>query len=106
MNSQDTELIAEIKQAVHEIDPMAEIILYGSRARGDAMEDSDWDILVVLSNGQRVPQEDAIRSRFFDIALNSGQVISTFVYTKEEWNLPMRKETAFHHNVLREGVRL
>jgi predicted nucleotidyltransferase len=106
MNVHDTEILADIKDAVHRIDPDAEVYLYGSRARGDALDDSDWDVLVVLSNGQKVPKEDAIRSRLFDIALNAGQVISTFVYTKEEWNLPMRRETAFHQNVLREGVRL
>ncbi|MCC6144736.1 MAG: nucleotidyltransferase domain-containing protein [Candidatus Hydrogenedentes bacterium] len=106
MSLQDTEILADIKEAVHQIDPDAEVYLYGSRARGDALDDSDWDVLVVLSNGQKAPKEDAIRSRLFDIALNAGQVISSFVYTQEEWNLPMRRETAFHQNVLREGVRL
>jgi len=29
---------------------VAEVILFGSRARGDFREDIDWDILVVLEN--------------------------------------------------------
>ena len=36
-----------IKQNVHEVDAAAQVWLYGSRARGEAHDDSDWDILVL-----------------------------------------------------------
>ena len=38
---------ARIKANVLEVNPEAEVWLYGSRARGTAREDSDWDILVL-----------------------------------------------------------
>ncbi len=38
-------LLDQIKQAIHTVEPDAEIILYGSHARGDAYSDSDWDLL-------------------------------------------------------------
>jgi predicted nucleotidyltransferase len=37
------ELLEQVKQTVHEIEPDADIILYGSRARGDAHAESEWD---------------------------------------------------------------
>jgi predicted nucleotidyltransferase len=37
------ELLEHIKQAVREVEPDAEIILYGSRSRGDAVSESDCD---------------------------------------------------------------
>lgn len=47
------ELLEQVKQSVHEIEPDADIILYGSRARGDAHAESDWDFLILLSNATR-----------------------------------------------------
>ena len=45
---QETVLLRRIRETVHAIEPTAQIILYGSRARGDAEPDSDWDLLVLL----------------------------------------------------------
>ncbi len=43
-----------VKQEVTKIDPKAEIILFGSRARGDFRMDSDWDFLVLLDHRQKI----------------------------------------------------
>ncbi|NJK52260.1 MAG: nucleotidyltransferase domain-containing protein, partial [Leptolyngbyaceae cyanobacterium SU_3_3] len=48
MKSKDT-ILTQVKQLIHQIEPDAEIILYGSRARSDATSDSDWDFLVLLN---------------------------------------------------------
>lgn len=42
------ELLAEIKRRVLEKEPSAKIYLYGSRAGGDAREDSDWDLPILV----------------------------------------------------------
>ena len=47
MNAQTHNISRLIRKNVNEIDDNAEIILYGSRARGDERIDSDWDILVL-----------------------------------------------------------
>ena len=39
----DEQILKMIGDSVHTVDPTAEVILFGSRARGDARKDSDWD---------------------------------------------------------------
>ncbi len=42
------DLLRKVKEALEEIEPSAEIYLYGSRARRDNREDSDWDFLILI----------------------------------------------------------
>jgi predicted nucleotidyltransferase len=48
MNQQ--ELITKVKDSIKSIDPMARVFLFGSRARGDENQSSDWDFLVLVSS--------------------------------------------------------
>jgi len=42
-------ILMEIKRLVEEKDASAKIYLYGSRAKGTAKKDSDWDLLILLN---------------------------------------------------------
>ncbi|RJP21645.1 MAG: nucleotidyltransferase domain-containing protein [Candidatus Omnitrophota bacterium] len=49
MNEKDYEIVKQFKQKLLENNiPIREIIVFGSRARGDAAPDSDMDVLVLL----------------------------------------------------------
>ena len=48
----DTEILDEIVRRIVEVADPDKIILFGSRARGDARPDSDYDILVIAPSGQ------------------------------------------------------
>ena len=41
------EIVKRIQETVHQAEPSATIILYGSEARGDARPDSDVDVLIL-----------------------------------------------------------
>ncbi len=56
-------LIEQVKQAILEIEPRAEIVLYGSRSRGDFGEESDWDFLVLVEGTVDDERIDNIRHR-------------------------------------------
>lgn len=55
------ELLKQVKSAILKIEPHADIILYGSRARGDAHVESNWDFLVLLDGVVNDERTDAIR---------------------------------------------
>jgi len=51
MNDQDmTNLLAEITRRIREVSDPEQIILFGSRARGDSRPDSDVDLLIIKDN--------------------------------------------------------
>ena len=79
--------MAQIKQAVKQTDPTATAILFGSRATGKAREDSDWDILVLLDKPKiGLNDELPLRDILYDIELETGEAISTFFFSKDDWN--------------------
>jgi excisionase family DNA binding protein len=59
------------------IDP-ARIILFGSRARGDARPDSDYDLLVILDSvGHRREERIRIRGAFEDLPVAADVLVAT-----------------------------
>jgi len=95
-----------IKKTIHEKDPKAIAYLFGSRARGDFRPDSDWDILILVDAYNVTNEiEDKFRDDLFDIELESGQIISTFIYTKDYWKNTLRY-SPLYKNVNKEGIQL
>jgi uncharacterized protein len=103
---QETALLRRIRETVHAIEPTAQIILYGSRARGDAAPDSDWDLLVLLDGHVPYSRIDAVRHRLYELEWDTDTVLSSIVRSKTEWDSPLYDAMPFHANVQREGMRL
>lgn len=103
----DQKLIKErIKKTIHNKDPNAIAYLFGSRARGDFRPDSDWDILILVDANLVTNQiEDKFRDDLYDIELESGQIISIFIYPKAYWERTMIY-SPLYKIVNREGILL
>jgi len=98
-------LLNKIKEEVRNLFPGAKIILYGSRARGNAKKDSDWDILVLLPKKNiTFDDESRIISSIYDIELESGEVISTLIYPQNDWETK-HFITPLYKNIKREGIK-
>jgi len=94
-----------IRKNINLIDSKAEIILYGSRARGDDRPDSDWDILILTDYPVDLEKERNFRNNLYDLELETGDFFSLFIYSKSDWATKQRI-TPFYYNVIREGVAL
>ncbi len=100
------DLIEEIKHAVYEVEPKAEIILYGSRSRGDATTGSDWDLLILVPGPVDDERTDRIRHRLYEIEWHSGEIISSIVRSRKEWDSQLYQSMPFYRRVQQEGIRL
>lgn len=95
MNQQILDEIQALKQ---QILPNETVILFGSQARGDAHEDSDWDLLIILDKKEKVTsEEDTTYGYPFDkIGWKFGVAINTLLYSTEDWE--KRKITPYKLN--------
>ena len=82
------------------------IILYGSQARGDSVDGSDIDILVIVNE----PDESirglrkAIWAHTNDISLEQDEVVSLILKSRKDYN--RLSNTLFYQNIARDGIEL
>jgi predicted nucleotidyltransferase len=100
------ELLKRVKTTVLTFDPHANVILYGSRARGDAAPDSDWDILVLLNIPLDWRLKTAIRNAVYRVELEADEIISTMIHNELDWESPVRRASPIHDAVSREGIAI
>ena len=80
-------------------------ILFGSRARGDARQDSDWDILILLDKDHITDADmDEISYPIRELGWQIDEMINPIMYTTKEWEA--KSFTPFYKNVMEEGVVL
>lgn len=104
MNAKEQYIISLIKSKIKKKNSNAEVILFGSHARGEAQTDSDWDILILLDSLHVTRQtEKEYREELFDVELEIGEPISTFVYSKQDWET-RHSITPLYKSIKREGV--
>ena len=82
-------------------DRIERIVLYGSRARGDARPDSDYDVAVFLKDmADRWHEIDRIVEIEGDILDETGAVINALPFRADAYN----ERTPLMHEIRREGV--
>ncbi|NCA86122.1 MAG: nucleotidyltransferase domain-containing protein [Clostridia bacterium] len=96
----------QIVKVVNRSHPDSEIYLYGSQARGDSKKMSDWDLLILL-NSENIPfdLETKLMDDFYEIELDTGEIISPMIYSKSDW-IKRRSSTPLYENVQKEGVKI
>lgn len=97
-------IIASVKKEVNKLSKDNEVILFGSRARGDFKEDSDWDFLIILKKEKITKSEkQEIREKLYEIELETDTAISTIIHSQVEWT--KRAVTPLYQIIEEEGKR-
>lgn len=95
-----------IRSTLRQIAPVGtKVVLFGSRARGDARDDSDWDILIILDKTKLEADDyDNISYPLRELGWRLKECINPVMYTLKVW---MKYSfSPFYHNVTNEGIIL
>ena len=98
-------MIKAMRNVLNGIDPKVNAILFGSRARGDAKEGSDWDVLVLIDK-PRVSLSDYDKYSYplRELGWDLNEIIKPVLLSTKEWD--ENHFTLFNHNVRNEGIAI
>jgi predicted nucleotidyltransferase len=107
MTDNDRQIISKFKGRVSgtALARVRKIILFGSRVREDASEDSDLDLLVLvdeMGTGLEEELEDAAYAVMWEHDFRP--IISLKVFTEARYKSALERGYSFYKNVEREGV--
>ena len=102
LQSQGIRLAEELRRKLTDtLGAHIQVVLFGSQARGDATEGSDYDILVVLPSLGKSTL-DTVLEIAWEVGFKAGQVISVVPATFGEMEL--LSASPFFQTVQREGI--
>src|SRR5438067_9672848 len=109
MGTRSPQVDSVIEEFLAQIAPVRKrleaLILFGSRARGDNNPYSDYDVLVVVVEKDRV-LIDALYDVTMEVLYKTGRLISLKIYRKVDFDRFAALPTPFMANVLLEGIPL
>jgi len=104
--SRKEKILRMIIKVVDKNAPDSEVYLYGSQARGSAKKLSDWDLLILLNRPSiSFTLETKIMDDFYELELETGEVISPLIYSKSDWKNKY-SITPLFENIKNEGIKL
>jgi predicted nucleotidyltransferase len=105
LKTSDKQILSQIKKAVLDVDADAELILFGSRARGDYRKSSDWDLLVLTDKTVDWSVKKILRKPLFKIEEENKIDLNTTIVNKKNWSNKFSNHPLFYE-IKKEGIML
>jgi predicted nucleotidyltransferase len=103
MNKHDLEVLSLLKSHIRQHFPDAAIWAFGSRVKGNAAENSDLDLCIVVD----ILNDDTdklIMDIAWEVGFENDIVISTVTFSREEFENGPCSASPLVRNILKEGV--
>jgi uncharacterized protein len=85
---------------------IVDVILFGSRARGTANKDSDYDIVIVINSNDDRKIRKRINDLCYDLELKYNIFLDTQVISKNELDYGLRGKHPVFRIAVKEGIHL
>lgn len=97
-------MIASIKEMANSIlPPNSKMLLYGSRARGDFKDNSDWDMIIILDKQKATHKDyDTYAFPFHMLGAEFQEIFTPIVYGIGQWKQMAR--SPFYDNVQNDKI--
>jgi len=105
MTAVEKEVLDKFKSLLLQRVGIQSLVLFGSRARGDATLYSDMDVLVVVDELDEEIQS-YISNSAWQAGFDHGIVVVPVVFTREEWEDGPERSSLLAETVRHEGIPL
>ncbi len=107
LNELELMALVDLKQRLSQKFTLHEVILFGSKVRGDAEEDSDLDVLVLIEEPKTWDHRLLVSDCCLEVNLANDTNLSCLVENRAEWDACAEHIwMPFRDNVMREGVSI
>jgi UTP:GlnB (protein PII) uridylyltransferase len=104
MTTPDTIVLNRLRSLLKERVSCHKLVLFGSRARGEATPYSDMDVLIVVEGPATDPVRDLISDCAWEAGFEHGIVVVPIVYSRDEWETGPERHSLLAQVVAAEGV--
>lgn len=104
MTAFDKKVLGRFKALLEDRVRLVKVILFGSRARGDAGPTSDMDVIVILDDLAAEQDFDRVSDCAWEAGFEDGIVIVPIVFRRSEWEDTPERSSLLAQAVEAEGV--
>jgi predicted nucleotidyltransferase len=104
LSKQERRALAAAVTALKGRFPVEQVLLFGSRARGEGDAESDLDLLVLTTREMDWTERRAIVDALFDIELVHDVLLSPLIVSGQEWRQGPYRILPIHDEIARDGV--
>ena len=104
LKKNDRQAIEEAVAILRKKFPVEEIRLFGSKARGDDDEESDIDLLVLISKAISREERYQMTDALYDLQLKYAVVFSLVVVPSKKWKEGIYTVLPIHQEIEEQGV--